>query len=137
MRTAPVLSGLFVVVASHAVWAAPEPQGTTSSLVGTASSSECRLEGTATMPLDAIIYAKDKGDTKIARFTGMTTGLTVLEFPDATSKRAHVLTGTGRGGFAIDGWVAATAIPLFAMANLPVVQGHVWIQGGQRVEFEG
>ena len=138
MRTSPVLSVVFFVATSLVAQAAPQPQGTaTSSLVGSSASNECRLEGSTTMPLDTIVYAKDKGDAKIARFTGMTTGLTVLELPDSTPRRAHVMSGTGRGGFAIDGWVDVTAIPLFATANLPVVAGHVWIQGGQRVEFEG
>ena len=138
MRTSPVLSVVFFVVTSLAAQAEPQPQGTASgSLVGSAASNECRLEGSASMPLDAIIYAKEKGDAKIARFTGMATGLTVFVLPDSTPRRARVTTGTGRGGFAIDGWVDATAIPLFATANLPVVPSHVWIQSGQRVEYEG
>ncbi len=138
MRTSPVISVLCCVVTSLVAQAAPQSQGTaTSSLVGSATSNECRLEGAATMPLDIVIYAKEKGDAKIGRFTGMTTGLTVLELPDSTARRAHVVTGIGRGGFAVEGWVDVTAIPLFATANLPVIAGHVWIQGGQRVEYEG
>jgi hypothetical protein len=137
MRTAPVASVVLVVVTSLTALGAEKPQGTaTSVLVGTSVTLECRLAGSTTMPLEVAIYAKDKGDSKIARFTGMPSGLTVLELPGSTAQRAHVMTGTGDGGFAIDGWVDVTAIPLYATANLPVVPGHVWIQGGQRVEFE-
>lgn len=138
MRTVPVALIVLVAVTSFVALAAEKPQGTaTSSLVGTVPAAECHLTGSATMPLDVTLFAKEKGDTKIARFTGMSSGLTVLELPATTAQRAHVTTGIGNGGFAIDGWIDVTAIPLYAAANLPVVPGHVWIQGGQRVEFEG
>jgi hypothetical protein len=138
MRRAPVASVISVLVTTVVAFAADKPQGTaTSSLVGSSASSECGLSGAAVMPLDVSLYAKDKGDAKVARFTGMLSGLTVLALPESASRRAHIVTGMGHGGFAIDGWVDVTAIPLFAVANLPVVPGHVWIQGGQRVEFEG
>ena len=138
MRTAPVASVVFVVVTSVVALGAEKPQAAaTSSFVGSTGTSECRLEGSTTMPLDVAIYAKDRGEAKVARFTGMSSGLTVLELPSMASQRAHLTTGTGHGGFAIEGWVDVTAIPLFAAGNLPVVAGHVWIQGGQRVEFEG
>jgi hypothetical protein len=138
MRRSPVASFLCILITSLVAFGAEKPQGTaTSSLVGSSATADCRLTGTATMPLDVALYSKDKGDTKIARFTGMSSGLTVLELPESSQRRAHVVTGTGNGGFALDGWVDVTAIPLFAVANLAVVPGHVWIQGGQRVEYDG
>jgi len=138
MRTAPVASLVFFAVASLVAQGAEKPQGTTtSSLVATSATLECRLAGSTTMALDVAIYAKANGDARIARFTGMPSGLTVLELPDAATKRARVMTGTGQGGIAVEGWVDVTTIPLYAATNLPVVPGHVWIQAGQRVEFEG
>ena len=141
MRTILVASVVSSAIVSMFAQAAQPTQPTQSSsshpLVSANPSSECQLSGAPAMPLDVVIYAHDKGDAKNARFTGMTTGLTVVEFPETMPKRAHVVSGTGRGGFAIDGWVNAEALPLYATSNLPVVAGHVWIQGSQRVEYEG
>ncbi len=142
MRIVPVGSMFTAAIASLAVVsvfaqaAQPTQVGSARPLVSTNPNVECQLAGSPSMPLDVIIYAKDKGDAKNARFTGMTTGLTVIELPESMPRRAHVVTGTGRSGFAIDGWVSAESLPLYATTNLPVVSGHVWIQGGQRVDFE-
>src|SRR5664280_441174 len=138
MRTillAPVFSTAILSVFAQA--AQPTQSNASRPLVSATTTAECQLTGSPELPLDVAIYAKEKGETKIARFTGMTTGLAVLELPESIPRRAHVITGTGRGGFAIEGWLNVDALPLYATTNLPVVAGHVWIQGSQRVEYEG
>jgi hypothetical protein len=124
------------IVSVFAQAAQPTQGGPGRPLVDARPTSECRLSGTSSMPLDVTIYAHDKGDAKNARFTGMNSALVVMELPGSMPRRAHIVTGDGRGGFAIDGWVNAEQLPLHAATNLPVVAGHVWIQAGQRVEFE-
>ena len=139
-EVAPIFTLAVVATAVIAVYARaeqPTQAGSARPLVSANPASECQLSGKPSLPLDVIIYAKDKGDAENARFTGMTTGLTVVELPESMPRRAHVVTGTGQGGFAIDGWVNAEALPLYATANLPVIAGHVWISASQRVEFEG
>ena len=133
--TSAVVASAIVSVFAQA--AQPTQAGSARPLVSANPASECQLSGNPSLPLDVIIYAKDKGDTKNARFTGMATGLAVVELPESMPRRAHVVTGTGHGGFAIDGWVNAEALPLYATTNLPVVAGHVWISSSQRVDFEG
>ncbi len=138
MRTIPAASVVSLFVVSVLAQAAQPTQSSSGHpLVSANPTSECQLTGAPAMPLDVIIFTHDKGDAKNARFTGMTTGLTVVDLPETMPRRAHVVSGTGRGGFAIDGWVNAETLPLYATTNLPVVAGHVWISGSQRVEFEG
>jgi len=133
--SASIVSSVIYSVFAQA--AQPAQVGSARPLVTTSLSTECQLSGAPLIPLDVPIYAKDSGDQKVARFTGMSSGLTVIELPDSSGRRARVITGTGHGGFAIDGWVKADALPIYASANLPVIAGHVWIQVGQRVEYEG
>jgi hypothetical protein len=135
IMTSAAIAGLIVSVAAQAEQ--PTQVGSARPLVNANPASECQLSGAPSLPLDVVIYAKDKGDAKIGRFTGMSTGLTVVELPESMPRRAHVITGTGRGGFAVDGWVNAETLPMYATTNLPVVAGHVWISANQRVEFEG
>jgi len=138
MRTIPAASVVSLFIVSVLAQAAQPTQSSSSHpLVSANPTSECQLTGAPAMPLDVVIFTHDKGDAKNARFTGMTTGLTVVDLPETMPRRAHVVSGTGRGGFAIDGWVNAETLPLYATTNLPVVAGHVWISGSQRVEFEG
>lgn len=138
MRASPALIAFYLFLAPLLASAAETAQGPgASALLGSAANTHCPLAGTANMLLDVPIYAKDVGNAVVARFTGMPTGLTVIELPDGPAQRAHVLTGVGRGGFAIDGWVEVTAVPLYATTTLAVVPGHVWIRSGQRVQFEG
>ena len=138
MRTiliASIVSSAIYSVLSLA--AQPAQVGSAQPLVSGNMSAECQLSGSPSLALDVPIFAKEKGDAKVARFTGMSSGLTILELPDSNSRRIHVVTGKGHGGFAIDGWVKSDELPLYAATNLPVVPGHVWIHAGQRVEFEG
>ena len=138
MRAILLASVVSSVIASVFAQAAqPTQSGSGHPLVSANPTSECELSGAPSLPLDTPIYAHDTGDAKNGRFTGMTTGLTVVELPELMPRRAHVISGTGRGGFAVNGWVSAEALPLYATTNLPVVAGHVWIQGSQRVEFDG
>ncbi len=138
MRTILFASIVSAVVYSVLAQASqPAQVGSAQPLVSTNMSADCQLSGTPTLALDVPIFAKEKGDAKVGRFTGMSSGLTILELPDSNSRRVHVATGKGRGGFAIDGWIQSDALPMYASTNLPVVPGHVWIQSGQRVEFEG
>lgn len=137
MRASPAHLAFYLFLAPLLARAAETAQGPgASALLGSVANTRCPLPGTADMLLDVPIYAKDRGSTVVARFTGVPTGLAVIELPDGPAQRAHVVTGVGRGGFAIDGWVEVTAIPLYAATSLAVVPGHVWIRTGQRVQFE-
>ena len=129
-----VSSAIYSVLAQAAQ---PAQVGSAQPLVSANMPAECQLSGSPSIALDVPVFAKEKGDAKVGRFTGMSSGLTIVELPDSNSRRIHVVTGKGRGGFAIDGWVKGDALPMYATANLPIVPGHVWIQAGQRVEYEG
>lgn len=138
VRTILVAAAALSVIVSAFGWAAqPTHNGSARPLVSANPTSECQLSGKPALPLDVTIYARENGDAKNARFTGMSSALLVTDLPESMPRRAHVITGSGRGGFAIDGWVNAEALPLYAVTNLPVVAGHVWIQGGQRVDYDG
>jgi len=129
-----VSSAIYSVLAQAAQ---PAQVGSARPLVTANLSAACQLSGSPLIPLDVALYARDKGDQKVGRFTGMASGLTVIELPESNAHRIHVITGTGHGGFALDGWIKPDALPIYATTNLPVVAGHVWIQAGQRVEYEG
>ena len=94
-QVASIFTSAVVATAVIAVYARaeqPTQAGSARPLVSANPASECQLSGKPSLPLDVIIYAKDKGDAKNARFTGMTTGLIgggTSRVDAATSPRRH------------------------------------------------
>lgn len=111
------------------VWAGPP---------STASASEagCEMGGTVTMPARVAIHAAADTSSPIGRFTGAPSALSVLRSP-AGSDRMAVQTGSGRGSFRLTGYVASAELPVVTTAPVVVVDGHLWIVGGQEVRVAG
>lgn len=93
----------------------------------TGTKANCTLSGTVQMPVDLPIYDKADGDNAIARFTGSDTALVATDFFTGGGKRVRVQTGTGSGGFRIDGFVEASKVPVATRANIAVIAHHLWI----------
>ncbi len=106
--------------------AVPQSQG---------SGKQCVVQGEARMPTNLEIFDRESGGEAIAKFTGVDGNLAVMDFPSSSSARVMVQTGTGTGGFRIEGWTEASKIPLVTKQALPVVMGHLWIGKHRDVEF--
>lgn len=122
LRVALVATGLCALSASQTLWVRPAQADDAA-----ASKAACTLSGTAQMPVDLTIYDKPDGGNAIARFTGGDTPLVALDFFADGGKRARVQTGTGSGGFRIDGYVDAAKIPVVTRNNVAVIAHHLWI----------
>jgi hypothetical protein len=100
-----------------------------------APTTQCSLRGQVQMPADTPITGLLGGP--IARFSGAPTRLVISDFPSDAQGKAEIQTGFGAGSFRIRGFVAAAQLPLFAVANLAVAPGHVWIAATRAVTFAG
>ncbi|HEX3774318.1 MAG TPA: hypothetical protein VHV51_07625 [Polyangiaceae bacterium] len=116
---------------------APHESGEASAQPGPpqAPTTQCSLRGQVRMPADTPI-ASALG-SPIARFSGAPTRLVIGDFPSDAQGKVEVQTGFGAGSFRIHGFVAGAQLPLFAVANLPVSPGHVFIAATRGVTFAG
>lgn len=101
-----------------------------------AAKSSCTLNGTAQMPVDLPIYDKSDGGSAIARFTGADTPLVATDFFFSGGQRVRVQTGTGSGGFRIDGWVDASKVPVVTRSTVAVIEHHLWIAPQREVSVQ-
>lgn len=85
----------------------------------------CAFRGRAVMPLDTTI--SDSGGRPIARFSGAETSIIVAGLSTASPPRARIETGTGQGGFRVNGFIDARKLPIATSENVPVVSGRVFI----------
>lgn len=103
---------------------------------GATAKSSCTLSGIAQMPVNEVIYDKADGGKAIARFTGGDTPLVATDFFFGGGKRVRIQTGTGSGGFRINGWVDATKVPVVTRSNIPVIVNHLWIAPQRQVSVQ-
>lgn len=116
-------------------WLAQQPVALAQSPSGTA---DCRLSGVTPVQRSQKIYDQRDGGSVIAEFSGVPTAMSVSDFPtrpDGT--RAHVITGSARGGFAIDGYLDPKELSLVSTKEVPIEPGHLWINAGASLEFAG
>ena len=95
----------------------------------------CVVQGETRMPANLEIFDKEVGGDAIARFTGSSTRLAVLDFPATTSGKVEVQTGTGTGSFRIEGFIDPTKVPLITKTEIPVINGHIWLGKNRQVKF--
>lgn len=96
----------------------------------------CALKGTYAAPKGAQIYDAASGGKVLASFTGALEPMTLSDIPaDPTTGRARLATSLGAGAFRLEGFVAASAVAVFAQRDLAIHSGHVWISEGQRVRL--
>jgi hypothetical protein len=80
------------------------------------------------------VFSAASGNETVAKFTGQAVPAAVTL---GTGARAKIRTGTGSGGFRVEGFVDVRAVPAFTTRNVPVVPDHVWIGGGRTVRLGG
>ena len=103
----------------------------------TLGTANCSLSGSTILSSSVKLYPEAPGDKPLARFTGATSQLLVVEFPSASSGRAKVETGIGSGSIRIAGYINAKRIPLFTSNDVPVYPPHLFIAGHRSVQFGG
>jgi hypothetical protein len=76
----------------------------------------------------------DNRGNAVARFGGVPVELTVTDLPEQASGLWHVAT-KGDGRLSLEGYIDAKAIPLYLRNDVPIVEGHVSLVRGTRVQF--
>ncbi|RYE90559.1 MAG: hypothetical protein EOO75_10020, partial [Myxococcales bacterium] len=94
--------------------------------------SGCALRGTPVMEKSAVVFSAAQGGEVIARFSGQPVAVAAT-LPTAAGDRVAVRTGKGTGGFRVEGFLEARAVPVMGSRSLPVVADHVWIGAGRRL----
>ncbi|HTQ07686.1 MAG TPA: hypothetical protein VMI54_27705 [Polyangiaceae bacterium] len=69
----------------------------------------------------------------IGRFSGGASHVALTELTFGSTPRAQIVTGNARGTFRLRGFVAASDVPLFTTASVPVAAGHLAIAEHRRV----
>ncbi|HWZ93211.1 MAG TPA: hypothetical protein VNW92_30335, partial [Polyangiaceae bacterium] len=100
-----------------------------------APTAQCSLRGQSVMPVNAAIV--DLRGNAIARFSGAPTPLVASDFPSDAQGKVRIETGFGAGSFRIRGFVDPAQLPLFAVTNVTVTPGHVWIASNHAVTLIG
>ena len=98
-----------------------------------ARAQACAISGKPVLAKTVALQAASTGDDAIAKFPGQPIAATMT----AAAGRSKLRTGTGSGGFRVEGFVETRDVPVFTTRNVPVVDEHVWIGGGRRVRVRG
>lgn len=102
--------------------------------VGATSTNTCNWSGVTT-PALAVPIVDSKGNA-LARFGGVPVQISVSDFPEQALGRLHVITG-GDGRLSVDGYVEVKSLPMYVKNDVAVVEGHVVIVKGTRIEYAG
>jgi hypothetical protein len=103
---------------------------------GSTATPTCLLQGTSPVAKGTQLFDAASGGAPIARFTGNLVPMQMTEIPaDPATGRAKLMTSTGSGSLRVEGYVDASAIPVFTSRDVPVMAGNVWIAAGQRVRL--
>lgn len=98
--------------------------------------SQCTIKGSQPPAKGTQLYDAASGGRLIAEFSGAIVPLQLSEIPaDPTSGRAKVATSNGSATVRLEGYVAPTALTVYAVKDLPIAAGHVWISDGQKVKL--
>jgi hypothetical protein len=99
------------------------------------SGTSCVIQGNSLPPKDQAVYSAATGGVRIASFSGAFAPLKATNFPaDSGNGRVQINTA---GGFRIEGFTDARAIPVWAARDIPVVADHLWISGGRSLRVLG
>lgn len=108
----------------------------TTGQVSSGTGPTCLLTGTSPVAKGTQLFDVPSGGSAIASFTGAAVPMRMTEIPaDPVNGRAKLMTSTGSGSLRIEGYVPASAIPVFTTRDAPVMAGNVWIADGQRVRL--
>jgi hypothetical protein len=98
--------------------------------------SQCTLKGSQPLAKGTVLYDGASGGRIIAEFSGAVVPLQVSEIPfDPSNGRARLATSNGGGSVRLDGYVSPSSVTVYAVKDIPVAAGHVWIADGQRVRL--
>jgi hypothetical protein len=98
--------------------------------------STCVLKGSQPPPKSTQIHDAATGGRVIAEFSGAIVPLQISEIPaDPTTGRAKVQTSNGTATVRLEGYAAPSAFTVYAVKDVPVAAGHVWISDGQKVKL--
>jgi hypothetical protein len=98
--------------------------------------NQCTFKGASAMPAGLVVYDKLRGGKAFARFPGAPVTLMARRLPaDPSKTRAAVRTGSGSGGFRINGFVDATRLPLYTTREIAVFGSHLRLGEARRVQF--
>jgi hypothetical protein len=101
-----------------------------------AQAPSCTLRGAPIIAKTVEAFSAATGGEAIAKFTGQPVPM-ALTLPSGSGSRGVLRTGTGTGGFRLEGFLDPGDAPAFTTRNLPVVADHVWIGGPRRVKVAG
>lgn len=98
--------------------------------------STCVLKGSQPPPKSTQIHDAASGGRVVAEFTGAVVPLQISEIPaDPTTGRARVQTSNGSPSVRLEGYAAPSAFTVYAVKDVPVAAGHVWISDGQKIKL--
>jgi len=130
---AALLLGISVLSGSPAV---PEARAEEAAPAADVTAPSCLIKGTFPAPKNTQIFDAPRGGSVIGNLTGAWVPMTLSEIPfDPTSGRARLRTSQGTGALRIDGYVEASALPLFTTRDISVHGGNVWISSAQKVKL--
>lgn len=123
-------AALFVLVHAHGALADdPAP-------AATPTVSSCVLKGSQPPPKGTQIHDAATGGRVIAELSGAIVPLQISEIPfDPTTGRAKIQTSNGVAAVRIEGYSSPSAFTVYAVKDLPIASGHVWISDGQKVKL--
>lgn len=99
-------------------------------------SKTCVLRGSSPIAKGTQLFDAPSGGRPIATFTGASVPMQMTQIPsDPANGRAKLATSTGSGALRLDGYVQASAIPVFTTRDAPVMAGNIWIADAQRVRL--
>jgi hypothetical protein len=101
----------------------------------TEPATSCPLSGKAIFPQNTLI--QNAAGKPVARFSGAEANVSVVAITLASSARAYVETGTGRGNLRVRGFVEARKLPAFTLQAVPVFAGYVAIGERRSVSIVG
>jgi hypothetical protein len=134
-RTFCTLSGFAVLMVSSLLSAEPKIEPRNSVIKPNEAfvpQNACRFSGVTTPSLDVPLF--DHQGSAVARFGGVPVELIASDWPKQASGLLHVTT-SGDGHLSLDGYIDVKAVPLFLRDDVPIVEGHVIVSRGTRVQF--
>jgi hypothetical protein len=100
------------------------------------TSPGCLIKGNYPAPKGAQLFDAPSGGNVLGTLTGAWLPMTLSAIPfDPTSGRARLSTSMGTGAMRIDGYVPATAVPLYTARDIPAYGASIWISSAQKVRL--
>jgi len=96
----------------------------------------CILKGSSPIAKGTQLFDAASGGRVIANFSGTFVPMQLRDLAaDPTTGRGRLATSNGGGSLRLEGYVPLGSVPTFTAQDVPVVAGHVWISGAQKVKL--